>query len=50
MLALIGVGLVTLIAAGWLGLFLWTRPLARQYWKPQGGRVPPGLETRLRLD
>jgi drug/metabolite transporter (DMT)-like permease len=41
MLALIGVGLVTLIAAGWLGLFLWTRPLARQYWNAQGRRVHP---------
>ena len=31
MLGLIGAGLLALIAAGGLGLFLWTRPLARHY-------------------
>ena len=34
MLELIGVGFVALVAAGSLGLFLWTRPLARHYSHP----------------
>jgi hypothetical protein len=34
MLGLIGAGLLALIAAGALGLFLWTRPLARHYSHP----------------